>query len=388
MIVDDGVQVRRSGARRVGGVARQARCRDLVSASLLPTDESMPASIGNVAEFGDIDVDQRPGIGMFVAAQGSPVTRSRQDRRLRRQRTSTACTVEAGIDKRPAIWTGPSRCRHRSAAIRRITDSGVVFGLVWPRAAVGHARDAFGAVAVGSFLGGACCDHEHFRDSGVGPAVVDDHPCQSQAGDWGQCCVSVGHEGLRVVKRFLDSSTSQPEAFACQLNSPRFPEQHPWTSHLICRNFCQEGRVRRLPGSDPGRRLFASPPEPCDERVDRATRGQTDIRGLDTAGRDFGWIASASLASSVDPGRPAHRCIPGRSTRCHHRTYGTKQSIRRASAIHHRQRPAPPRQLASDRGIRDDGAFAAFEETHPALVQPAVPFIAAGAGCGRGPVPP
>jgi hypothetical protein len=31
-----------------------------------------------------------------------------------------------------------------------------------------------------------------------------------------------------------------------------------------------------------------------------ATRGQTDIRGLATAGRGFGWIASACLGSSVD----------------------------------------------------------------------------------------
>ena len=35
--------------------------------------------------------------------------------------------------------------------------------------------------------------------------------------------------------------------------------------------------------------------------VSLATRGQTDIRGLATAGRVFGWIASACLASSVDP---------------------------------------------------------------------------------------
>ncbi|WP_205124402.1 hypothetical protein, partial [Tsukamurella asaccharolytica] len=31
---------------------------------------------------------------------------------------------------------------------------------------------------------------------------------------------SVGHEGLLAVVWFLDSSTSQPEAFTCQVNSP------------------------------------------------------------------------------------------------------------------------------------------------------------------------
>jgi hypothetical protein len=32
--------------------------------------------------------------------------------------------------------------------------------------------------------------------------------------------ISVGHEGLRFVKRFLESSTSQPEAFACLSDRP------------------------------------------------------------------------------------------------------------------------------------------------------------------------
>ncbi len=34
--------------------------------------------------------------------------------------------------------------------------------------------------------------------------------------------------------------------------------------------------------------------------VSLATRGQTDMRGLATAGRCFGWIVSACLGSSVD----------------------------------------------------------------------------------------
>jgi hypothetical protein len=38
----------------------------------------------------------------------------------------------------------------------------------------------------------------------------------------------------------------------------------------------------------------------CVVSVSLATRGQTDLRGLATAGRGFGWIASACLGSSVD----------------------------------------------------------------------------------------
>ena len=35
------------------------------------------------------------------------------------------------------------------------------------------------------------------------------------------------------MKRFLDSSTSQPEAFTCQPDSPPRREQPPWTSQLV-----------------------------------------------------------------------------------------------------------------------------------------------------------
>jgi len=61
------------------------------------------------------------------------------------------------------------------------------------------------------------------------------------------------------------------------------------------------GMVQGAVGELPRRRLFASSAILCGERVGYATRGQTDIRGLATAGRGFGWIASACLAASVDP---------------------------------------------------------------------------------------
>jgi hypothetical protein len=48
---------------------------------------------------------------------------------LIRQRTKTACTVEAGTPSWPAICTGPSRLRHRSRTICRVSCSGVLVGL-------------------------------------------------------------------------------------------------------------------------------------------------------------------------------------------------------------------------------------------------------------------
>jgi hypothetical protein len=51
------------------------------------------------------------------------------DSRFSRQRTSTACTVEAGIDNRDAMASGESRCRHRNSTMRRTTGNGVRLGL-------------------------------------------------------------------------------------------------------------------------------------------------------------------------------------------------------------------------------------------------------------------
>jgi hypothetical protein len=55
------------------------------------------------------------------------------DSRLIRHRISTACTVEAGTASRPAIWTGPSRLRHRNFTIRRTVSGLVLVGLVCGR---------------------------------------------------------------------------------------------------------------------------------------------------------------------------------------------------------------------------------------------------------------
>lgn len=72
---------------------------------------------------------------------------------------------------------------------------------VWPRAAVGHARDDFGPVAVGPLLHGLRRDHELLRRSRIRPAAVDDDLSEPQPGAWSQGGISVGHEGLPSVKR-------------------------------------------------------------------------------------------------------------------------------------------------------------------------------------------
>jgi hypothetical protein len=92
-------------------------------------DEAVTAAIGDVAELGDIDVDQRAGIGVFVAAQGfagDPVDvgesvdpAAHQDRVHGR-----GGQAEAAGDLNRA-----ESCRHRNRTIARTTGPGVRVGL-------------------------------------------------------------------------------------------------------------------------------------------------------------------------------------------------------------------------------------------------------------------
>jgi hypothetical protein len=85
----------------------------------------------------------------------------------------------------------------------------------------------------------------------------------------------------------------------CSRREDRRSDRTGTRAQLICREVCQEGRVRRRRGATPtAPRCFLGESVWCACRL--ATRGQTDMRGLVTAGRGFGWIASACLASSVN----------------------------------------------------------------------------------------
>lgn len=71
MVVDDGVHECNSdlGAVSVAAFAGALGCLATVVFALLSTQEFVPTAIGDVAELSDVDVDQRAGIVMFVAAQ-------------------------------------------------------------------------------------------------------------------------------------------------------------------------------------------------------------------------------------------------------------------------------------------------------------------------------
>ena len=55
-----------------------------------------------------------------------------------------------------------------------------------------------------------------FAAADVGPAVLDDQPRQPQTGAGVRAALAWDTKASWLVKRFLDSSTSQPEAFTCQ----------------------------------------------------------------------------------------------------------------------------------------------------------------------------
>src|SRR4051812_33234017 len=60
---------------------------------------------------------------------------------------------------------------------------------------------------------------------GDGPALINDQTRQPKTTTRSQSSVSVGHEGLLLAERFLDSSTPQPEAFTRHTHSDRVVTQ-------------------------------------------------------------------------------------------------------------------------------------------------------------------
>ena len=132
-------------------------------------------------------------------------------------------------------------------------------------------------------------------------------------------------------------------------------------------------------------------------------RGQTDMRGLGTAGRCVRLEVTAGLAmTGVASFRVAHRCIAGLL----HALQGTtvqlvvpggylvfaaldeagkclsKSGAGRMCAGG--QGPAPAGEFAGDGDVGDDRAFAAFEVAEPAFVQAPVPGMSPGSCFGGG----
>src|SRR5215203_860116 len=70
MVIDDGVHEGLAGAGLVVLALRQAGRGPLVQIALLPSHEAMSAAVRDVAELGDVDVDQRSWVRVLEATQG------------------------------------------------------------------------------------------------------------------------------------------------------------------------------------------------------------------------------------------------------------------------------------------------------------------------------
>jgi predicted ABC-type transport system involved in lysophospholipase L1 biosynthesis ATPase subunit len=69
-VCTNGVHERCAGSRSVAVVAPAGSVRGGLSVllALLASEEAVSAAVGDVAELGDIDVDQRARVRVFVAA--------------------------------------------------------------------------------------------------------------------------------------------------------------------------------------------------------------------------------------------------------------------------------------------------------------------------------
>ena len=118
VVVDHGVDVAGPDPGvAVLGVAHCGSSGGPVAEALRDAHVAPSAAGRDVAEVGDVDVEQVPGPGPLVAAGrfpgdpvdvGQPVQAAADQDRVHRRGT-----VEAGIESLAPIWTGPSRCFHR-----------------------------------------------------------------------------------------------------------------------------------------------------------------------------------------------------------------------------------------------------------------------------------
>jgi hypothetical protein len=133
--------------------------------------------------------------------------------------------------------------------------------------AVGHARLAEPAVAVGPPLCRCRGDLEAFRGPAQGPVVLHDAAGQPQSSCLGQGCITVGHEGLsgRRCRCRNPHRARRPSPISRSL-SRGVRHQPPWTGHLGRTT----DRVRQLhcaPGRRSRGRAVGVRPIPADAPV-------------------------------------------------------------------------------------------------------------------------
>jgi hypothetical protein len=200
VVVEHGVHERGAQQRSavlVAGLVR--RCRSVLVA-LPAAGVAPPAAVGDVAQLLDVDVQQRAGGVVLVAADrltagavdvGEPVDPAAAQDRVHRGGRQTE---PIGDGHRPQPLFPP---QVHDPAHDRLW--GAPRAVVRPAGPIGHAGLPGGAVAVGPPLGRGPGDVEHRRRVADRPAGLDHRASELEAVAWGQGGISVGHEDLRVV---------------------------------------------------------------------------------------------------------------------------------------------------------------------------------------------
>jgi hypothetical protein len=193
----------------------------------------MPAAVGDVAELGDVDVDQRAGVRVLVTPDR--FTRHTIDVAEPVQSTPHQHRVHGRgwHASRPPIWTGLSRWRQRSRMIRRLRSSGVRRGLECgrlDRSAIPAAPSSRNRATHFRAVGGETMNIVAASD-GVQPSSTINLTRRKRA--FGvRAALAWDTKASWLMKRLLDISTSQPEAFTIQqlrtVSRRTVPGHHMW----------------------------------------------------------------------------------------------------------------------------------------------------------------
>ncbi len=183
--------------------------------------DTVATTVGDVAQLLDVDVHQVAGCVVLVAAYcpaGGPVEVCESGEFVAAQDPVHCSGIQAQ-------QVGDA-CRSPPAQDADFDDSSfgacrcLVRAVVRAAGPIGHPGRAVVAVAVGPAFGGGVSDLESFGGPSQGPVVLDDTASQTQPPQLRQRGITVGHEDLRKVSAFLDSSHFTRRSSPCQLATP------------------------------------------------------------------------------------------------------------------------------------------------------------------------
>jgi hypothetical protein len=244
VVVRDAVHVPGSEVWFIALVAQDSRARGSVPISLMTAHVAPAAPVGDVPELLHIDVDKGSGVIVLVAADhltgapidvGQPVDPAADQHRV--HRGGRHVEPPADLDRAEAFL--PPQVHDLADHWLRCASRAVMraAGPVGHRRARRHLPGGFelGAVAVRPALRGRPGHPEVLSNLHYWPAVLDDESTDPNTLNRRQSSISVGHEDLLVVERFLRQLHSTSGGLRLSLDqmiSSHLINQRPWAVHL------------------------------------------------------------------------------------------------------------------------------------------------------------